>query len=255
MNMIPVDSAISRVRRDMVIGTVLRGILFAAALAAMFAGPIWGSSSLGLVGLVAVGAIWMMLSYRSMAGTRMAADSPMLIASGDFDKAETQIDSALKSFSLFKTGKLLSLHHLAVLRHAQKRWAESAQLCQAILGQTMRNLPGLARTTLLIMTDSLLQSGDLRGAQVGLNGLNGYRLTLSESLSLQLIQLEFGSRTGNWEQMLSGVGMKVQMCELMSGANAAKAQELLAKAARQTGREQLADWLQRRAELLSSGTT
>ena len=48
----------------------------------------------------------------------MAADSPSLIASGQFDEAEQEIEKVIRSFWLFRSVKLLSLHHLAVLRHA-----------------------------------------------------------------------------------------------------------------------------------------
>src|SRR3712207_6854480 len=53
---------------------------------------------------------------------------------------------ALRSFSLFRAVKLLSVHHLAVLRHAQKRWQDSAMLCRALLGQRLGSLQSLSRS-------------------------------------------------------------------------------------------------------------
>ena len=38
--------------------------------------------------LVGIAMVWLALSYRSVKGQRMAADSPMLIATGQFDDAE-----------------------------------------------------------------------------------------------------------------------------------------------------------------------
>jgi hypothetical protein len=249
--MLPVDLAINRFRRDLTIAALLRTLLMMAAMGCVLAGPVFGLQGNGMFLLMLVGTIWVILSYRSMQGSRLAADSPSLIAAREFDRAESHIDAALKTFSLFKTAKLLSLHHLALLRHAQNRWRESALLCQAVLSQKLGNLPGLARTTLLILADSMLQVGDVRGAFDAMGRLYGYRLSLNEALALQLLQLDYGSRIGAWEPMTQGVATKVQMSELMPTLNAARSQAFLALAAFKTGRGDLGRWLRRRAELLA----
>jgi hypothetical protein len=249
--MIPVDAAISRFRRDLTIAALLRAALLSGALACVLAGPMLGLHGQGMFVLMIIGTIWILLSYRSMQGTRLAADSPSLIAAGQFEQAEARIDTALRTFSLFRAAKVQSLHHLALLRHAQRRWRESTLLCQALMAQKLAGLGGLPRTTLLVMADSALQMGDLRGSFEAMNGLYGYRLSLPEALTLQLLQLDYGSRIGAWDQMLSGVAVKVQMSELMPGPNAARSQALLALAARKMGRRGLAQWLRRRAELLA----
>jgi hypothetical protein len=141
------------------------------------------------------------------------------------------------------------MHHLALLRHAQRRWRESTLLCQAVLAQ--RSAPGLARSTLLMMADSMLQMNDLAGAFGALGELCRQRLSLHEALALQLLQLDYGWRVGAWEPMLSGVGAKLQMAELMPSVNAARSQAYMAVAALKTGRRDLAVWLRRRAELLA----
>ena len=74
----------------------------------------------------------------------------------------------MRSFSLFRTVKLLSLHHLAVLRHAQRRWRDSAMLSQALLRQRLGSLQGVSRSSRLMLADSLLELGDLRGAHEAL---------------------------------------------------------------------------------------
>jgi hypothetical protein len=248
--MLPADLAITRFRRDLVIATLLRTALLVAAVGCVLAGPVLGHDD-GVFVLVAVGALWVFLSYRSMQGTRIAADSPSLIAAGEFDRAESHIDAALRSFSLFRTAKLLSLHHLALLRHAQRRWRESALLCQAVLSQKLVNLGGLPRTTLLLLADSMLQLGDLKGAFEAINRLYRYRLSLGEALTLQMLQLDYGWRIGAWESMLQGVGVKVQMSELMPTLNSARSQAFLSLAAKKTGRTELAEWLRKRAQLLA----
>ncbi len=248
--MLPVDIAITRFRRDLVIAALLRAALVIVALGCVLAGPIFGHDN-GMFVLMIVGAAWVMLSYRSMQRTRIAADSPSLIAAGEFDRAEDHIDTALRTFSLFRTAKLLSLHHLALLRHAQHRWRESALLCQAVLSQKLGTLQSLAKTTLLLLADSMLQMGDLKSAFGALARISRLRLNLAEALTLQMLQLDYGSRIGAWESMLQGVGVKVQMSELMPTLNAARSQAYLSLAAHKSGRLELAAWLRRRAELLA----
>lgn len=249
--MLPVDVAITRFRRDLTIASLIRFSLLAAAMVCILAQPLFGAHQSWMPLLFLVGGVWVLLSYRSMQGTRIAADSPSLIAAGEFDRAERHIDAALRTFSLFRTAKLLNLHHLSLLRHAQQRWRESILLSQAVLSQKLVALPGLARSSLLLQADSMLQVGDLNGAFGAMTRLYRYRLDLGEALNLQFLQLDYGWRIGAWESMLQSVGAKVQMCELMSRIDAAKSQALLAAAAYKTHRLPLAKWLRRRAELLA----
>jgi hypothetical protein len=251
MIMLPVEVAIARFRRDLTIARLLRFSFLAVAMLCIAAQPVFGFHQDWMPLLILLGGLWLLLSYRSMQGSRMAAGSPSLIASGEFDRAESHIDAALNAFSLFRTAKLLSLHHLAVLRHAQNRWRESALLCQAVLAQRLGGLQAMGRTSQLILADSLIQLGDLRGAFGALNRLCQVRLSLGEALTLQLLQLDYSWRIGAWESMLQGVAGKVQMSELMPTMNAARSQALLAAAAYKLNRLELGRWLRRRAELLA----
>ena len=249
--MIPVEVAISKFRRDLTIAALLRTGLFAIALVCILAQPIFRLHQDWMPVLLLVGGIWLVLGYRSMQASRMAADSPSLIAAGDFDRAESHIDAALSSFSLFRSAKILNLHRLAILRHAQNRWRESALLCQALLSQKLGNMQPMARTSLLMLADSQIQLGDLPGAFAAMGRLFRQRLSLAEALTLQLLQLDYAWRIGAWESMVQGVGGKVQMCELMPPINAARSQALLALAAYKLNRTDLGDWLRRRAQLLA----
>jgi hypothetical protein len=197
-----------------------------------------------------LGLIWVTLSYHSVKNSRLSANSPSLIAAGQFDLAEYQIEKSLKNFSLFRTSKLLSLHHLAVLRHAQRRWADAAELCSALLRQRLGSLTGLSRQSRLILADSLLEMGDLNGSYQAISGLYQHRLTLGEALSLLHVQLDYQWRVNAWDQMLAGLRNKIEMAELMKTANAARSQALLALAAKKAGHEDLSAWLRRRVELL-----
>src|SRR5437868_6323024 len=150
--MLSVENAITRFRRDLTLGALLKGVLSGAAVAALLMNflPL-GHGAGGTFLLMAVGCAWLFLTYRSAQGSRMAAESPSLIAAGQYDQAEERIEEALRSFSIFRTVKVLSLHHLALLRHAQKRWQESAILCRALLGQRLGTLQNLSKPSRLIL--------------------------------------------------------------------------------------------------------
>src|SRR5207249_11628629 len=180
----------------------------------------------------AVAAVWLALSAQSVRGSRLAAGSPSLIAAGRLDAAEQQIEQALHSFSLFRTSKLMSLHHLAMLRHAQRRWEDCAQLCRALLRQRLGSLASLARQSRLMLADALLELGDVHGAYDALATLYQQRLSLAEAMNLLAVQLDYQSRVGSWEQMFEGAGTKVQLAELMPAPVAARTQALLGLAAR-----------------------
>ena len=248
--MMQAQSAIARIRRDLALGAMLNAMLLAGVFICVLLGGAIENAYVDVALLMLLGLTWITLSYRSMKGSRLAAGSPSLIAAGQFDQAETQIDQALRSFSLFRTSKLLSLHHLALLRHAQKRFADAAELCRALLKQRLGGLKGLSRQSRLILADSLLELGDLRGSYESISALYQERLTLGEAMRLLAVQLDYLWRVHAWESMLEGVQVKVQLAELMNTPAAARTQALLALAARKLGRTEWEIWLRRRVELL-----
>ena len=246
--------AISIFRRDLTRGTLLRGLLFvgAAACLGLSAAPM-NKSIDGTMLLVGIGSVWLVLSYRSVKGQQLAAESPMLIAAGEFDQAEEQIEASLRSFSLFRGAKMLSLHHLALLRHAQKRWQDSADLCRTLLKQKLGSMQAIARPSRLLLADALLELGDLHGSYTALASIYQERLSLGEAMNLLMIQLDYESRLGAWESMLPrGSSYKrVQLAELMPAASSARSQAFMALAAKKMGRTDWSDWLRSRAELLA----
>jgi hypothetical protein len=249
--MLSVESAIHLLRRELTVASLVKGAMIGGVVLCVLVGPLVGWRNNAGVVLLGIGVAWLVLSYRSMKGSRWAATSPGLIAAGQFEEAEHHIEQALRSFSLFRTVKLLSVHHLAVLRHAQRRWQDSAVLCRALLGQRLGALQGLSRQSRLILADALLEMGDVRGAYEAIAGLYEQRLSLGEAMNLLVVQLDYEARVGAWGRMMENVAAKAQLCELMPAANAARAQALLALAAKRTGRDDWAQWLRRRVELLA----
>ena len=246
--MISVDIAIHRVRRDITLGVLLKAFLVAALFAVLIFAqpqPVRFAALAGIVG------IWIALSITSARSSRLAMDSPALIATGQFDEAERRIDQAMRAFSLFGPPKLRALHQLAVLRHAQQRWQDAAALCKALLGHRIGMSRGLTTPSRLILAESLLELNDLPGSFVTVRDLYSQTLSLEEVLNVMSLQLDYESRIGAWGKMFDGATTKTQLAELMPSPAAARVQALLALAALKSGRPDWADWLRRRAELLA----
>lgn len=248
--MIRVETAISRFRRGLTYGRLVRG-LFAAALVATILLPFTPVALDPLLVLPVIACAYLALTFGSVKGSRLITDSPSLIAAGRFEEAEQRIDQALRGFSIFRHVKVLGLHHLALLRHAQKNWHESAMLCRALLGQKLGNLQNIGKPARLMLADSLLEMGDVRGAGDAIGDLFRQRLSLAEVMKLLVVQLDYQSRVGAWNDIMAGIETKVQLAELMPAAGAARTQALLALAAKHVGRPDWSDWLRRRAELLA----
>jgi hypothetical protein len=241
--LISAEAAISKARTDRVVSVVVKVALLLTVIALVVLrvdGPLV---------ILLVAAIWVVAGMKGAQGTRAAVEWPTLIATGRYDEAEKQIEQALGSFATFSSVKLLGLHHLALLRHAQRRFGDSAQLCRAVLGQRLTRFASMRKQSRLVLADSLLELGDLAGAADAINALFDQRLTLPEALNLLRIQLDYLARTGHWDQVLSNVQKKVQMAELMPATAGTRTEAILALAARKTGRRDWEEFLRRRVEL------
>jgi hypothetical protein len=249
--LISAEYAIRMLRRDLTITTVLKAVFIGGvgmlAFTTTVMGPNWAVLALGFAAVVG----WIMLVQRSARRSFLAANSPSLIAAGQFEKAEEQLEELIKTFWLIRSVKLMGIHHLAVLRHAQRQWRESALLSEALLRQKLTATPSIARSTRLMLADALLEMGDHPGAYYALSELYAQKLSLLEAMNLMLVQLDYEAAIGAWPAMFANIPQKVQMAELLPAASAARTQALLALAAKRTGRMDWANWLTRRAELLT----
>jgi hypothetical protein len=248
--MISAENAIRTFRRDLAITSVLKGLLLGGLVVLGLMTSALASSWMVLVLGLGMTVGWIVLSHRSARGSYLAADSPLLIASGQYEEAEQQLEELIKTFWLFRSVKLMGLHHLAVLRHAQRKWRESAMLSQALLGQRLKGMQGIARSTQLMLADSLLELGDLPGVYAVLSDLYSQKLSLMEAMNLLMVQLDYETRIGAWPAMFQNIAQKTQLAELMPVNSAARTQAMLALAAKRVGRPDWTDWLCRRAELL-----
>lgn len=249
--MLSTEAVIQRVRRDINIAAALKIGFFIAIFCCLMIGP-------ALLKMLALGLVicaWVWLSFTSAKGSRIAADSPLLIASGQYEEAEQRIDQAIGTFSLFQAVKLQALHQLAILRHAQHRWQESATLCRALVSRRLGQSRVFSRQAMLLLGESLLEMDDLPGAYQAIVALYGQQLSLGEVLHLLLAQLDYESRLGAWDRMMQAAPSKVQLAELMPAQQAARAQALLALAAKKTDQSDWFNWLRQRAQLLADPQT
>jgi hypothetical protein len=249
--MITAQAAIHRYQRDVAIGRALRSLLVAGGAASVLVLPFVLPGFDATIGLSIVLAAWLWMSFTSAKNSRILGPSPELIARGQFEEAEERIEQAMRAFSLSRTSKLLGLHHLAVLRHKQRRWQDAAALCRAVLGQRLVALPGLERSTRLMLADASLELGDTRAAGQAIDPLRGASLGLADVLALLQVELDVQSRMGAWDVMLAGLPGKVQLAELMPPHAAARVQATLALAALKRGQLDWSEWLKRRVELLA----
>jgi hypothetical protein len=253
--MISNETAIRVVRRDQAFSMLFRIGIFGGIMSLGLFGPSSGIGSVIFVTLVAGVIVRVYLGFKTARDAGHVSGSPTLIARGEFDRAEEQIESVLTKFWVFRSVKLMGLHHLAILRHAQRRWGDSAVLSRALLQQNpggrSRGMGPITRTTRLMLADSLIEMGDLPGAYQELLALHAQKLSLHEGMNLLAVQLDYESRVGAWGPMFGNIAQKVQLAELMPATVAARTQALLALAARMVGRTDWADWLKKRAELLA----
>jgi hypothetical protein len=245
------QAAIHRYQRDIVLGRVLRSLLVAGAAASVLVLPFVMPGFDSMLGLSVVFGLWLFLSFTSAKNSRILAPSPQLIATGQFEEAEQRIEQAMRAFSISRTSKLMGLHHLAVLRHKQRRWHDAISLCRAVLDQGLGALPALERATRLMLADALLEVGDTRAAALAITPLRGQQLPLSDMLTLVQVELDVLSRLGAWDAIVAGLPGKVQLAELMPPGSSARAQAALALAARKRGMDDWAGWLRKRVEVLA----
>jgi hypothetical protein len=243
--------SVARFRRQLAVSSFLQNGMFLLMLVGMVLTimPV-GPRNMGLIVLAGAISLWIGLGMRSARGAR-AGDVATMIAAGRYAEAEEVIDEGLGSFSIFRASRLMGLHQLVVLRHAQRRWEEVVELGQMLLRQRLGNLRGLASSTEILVADSLLELRDIPRAQQSLTNLYQKRLALGEASGLLRVQLDYLACVAAWQEMLEGLAEKIRLCELMPTAPAARAQAMLALAARKCGRIELSKWLAERAGLLA----
>lgn len=262
-------------RRQLLLASVSRIVLALLLLASFLAALLQpeadaGQDAIWLATLLTA-LTWVTLTMFSVRQMRAANQASIYISSGRLDLAEEQLKNAMHLFSLYRSGKLLACHNLAVVVHGRKDYPAAAELCDCVIragGKLTRSAGRLCR---ILLADCRLLLGDPAAALAALAPLSltgrhptgetanteeaavrkecGPVFNLGESLLLLPVELRCQVETGRFEQAVESLTWKVRLAELLDSPKAALVHGLLAEACRRVGKEPEAAYLQRRAEL------
>ncbi len=164
--------------------------------------------------------------------------------------AEAVIAAGLARKPLTRSVRLALYHRVAVLRHRQQRFAESAAICRSLLtldaGRSLESRPHL----LLMLVEADLHIGNVAGAYHALHELHQIKLKLSERLQLLALQTRYELTIGHDVAALSNLQQKVAMAEMMPAAQCGMLHAMLSSAAARLGQHDRSTWLGKRAQLL-----
>jgi hypothetical protein len=243
------QQAIALFRRWLLLGRAIRFALWGALAASLALGSFL-MIGVPLVGVLAV--LYVAIMVMTTRTTRLALESSSLIAAGEFDLAEDSVGRSIRGFSVHREGKALGLQQLAVLRHAQKRWADAAALSRELLARqpAKPSASEMEKQSRLVLVDSLLELGDVQAAGMELARLEQLPLNLKELLSLTALRADFLARAGDWNALFQQIERTTALAEIMPARMGARVEAMLALAAKKIGRDDWATYLTRRVELL-----
>ena len=242
-------------RRQFLTASVSRAILLIVVALGLFATGMGSTfewrSDLLLSAAVLAGIAWLVLTVVSIRQIRAANQASGYIASGRLDLAEEQLKSALRQFSLYRNGKLLACHNLAVVAHGRKNYQAAAELCDGVIS-LRGGLSGVTRHLCrILLADCRLFLGDIVAARRAIEpmSLRDPALGLAEQMLLLPVELRCQIADGEYEKAASSLAWKVGRAELLDSPKAALTHALLAIACREVGRRDTAAFLERRAGL------
>lgn len=231
--------------------TVLRRAAITLIVVLLIASSLLDSQSrlLGSVAILAAIGVWMAMSMTSALVLR---EVPRITALVEHDApfAEAALAEALRRRPLQPTVRLSLYHRLAMLRHRQRRFAETQAICSTILSQDPRGYHPFEPSLLLIYADAALECGNLHGAYTALARLHALNLGMIESLQRLAMQTRYEIVSGHDAHALAGIDRKIKLIELMPQPTCGILHAMLAAAAKRTGRTELAHWFHQRAQLL-----
>lgn len=240
-----------RFDRELLIDTALRRGIAVVAIVALLGLVIFDQTG-SMAGMVVVMLCvfgWVGMSTISASVWRVLSGVTAMIGR-DPDAAETHLAVLMKKRPLMRWVRLLLYHRLAAIRHRQHRFAESAAICRAVLGRPLGPVRRQRGSLLLMLAEASLQCRDLHGAYSALSGLQGERLGLAERLQMLAIQTRYEVLSGHDRAALNGIRQKLLMAELMPSEHCGAMHAMLTASAKRAGKDELADWLWRRSELL-----
>lgn len=197
------------------------------------------------------GLAWVLLTATSARQVRASNQASVYMSTGRLDLAEEHLKSALQSFSLFKAGKLLVCHNLAVVEHGRKNYSAAAELCDGLLSLGAGLGRGVGRMCRILLADCRLFLGDSLAALRAIDPLHLHApaLNLAEQLLLLPVELRCQIAQGDFARAADDLPRKVRLAELLDSRRAALVHALLARACARLGKSAEARFLDRRAAL------
>lgn len=237
----PASAELSALRRTVALGWVMRTVvtMLMVSGAMMIVLP---ASRLAGSAIFAGGAVlYMVLVWRALQVSREALEAPEFIARGNFAEAEKLLTASLRRFSIFPGQRVVELHHLAVLRQGQGRFAEAAELAGGVL--SMRASQPIQLGARMVRLESLLELHELHGAHLMLMGLMAYPMGLAQQVRLLAARCRYESLVGAWAHLLHDLPVKLQLTDAMPPKLFGLTHARLALAARRLGKDSLGRWL------------
>lgn len=225
------------------------------SFALVFVFPMFGFTTadpaVALLAVAIVPGIWLPIAFTTAKTARQLPEIGALIHPHP-DRAEQRLAEALRRRPVMRPTRLLLYHRLATLRHRQRRFDEAAAICQQLLYQPLVGPAAGARPSLLLMlTECLLVQRNLAGAYESLDALHRTRLGLAGAIQRLALQTRYALLAGHHDHALEHGRRKVELAELMPPPQCGAMHAMLATAAQRAGRQQLAQWLWQRTELLT----
>jgi len=240
-----------RFARELWFDSAIRQTLAVMALVTLVFVLVFDLSDTSLGLLVVIGLVfgWIAINSVSANAWRMLPAVTLMIGR-DPGSAEVELAGLMKRRPLMRWVRLQLYHRLAAIRHRQHRFAESAAICQAVLGRPLGPGRRQRASLLLMLAEASLQGRDLQTAYAALRDLSGLKLGLAERLQRLTIQTRYEVLSGHDRAALKDVRQKLLMAELMPAEHCGALHAMLTASAKRSGNEDLARWLWDRSELL-----
>ena len=244
-----------RLRRELGLDALLRRCTLALLVALVVLATLgFGGQLFGLFAGVCVVGAWLGFGFlNARAATSARALLPLVQQRPPlFRESEAALRELLDRRGLLGWVRLSIYQVWATIRHAQGRHAEAAELCASVLSRPLGPAEPARADLLLMLTESLLETGRPAEAWPALATLSVLPLSLPQSLQRLLLQTRYELAVGRPDAAAAGLPAKVALAELMPAAESAQTHRLLADAAAAAGRPDQADWLRARADLLAA---
>ena len=242
-----------RLSRELRVDSLLRRVTFAlVVLLVLLATLGFGGQLFGLFAGVCVVGAWMGFGFLNAKAASSARALLPLIEQRPplFRESEAALRELLDRRGLLGWVRLTIYHVWATARHAQGRHDEAAELCASVLARPLGPAEPARVDLLLMLVESLLETGRPEAAWAPLTTLAALPLHLPQAMQRLRLQTRYEVEVGCPAASTHRLHAKVALAELMPAAQCGQVHAWLADACEATGRPDQAAWLRARAELL-----